>query len=272
MFNFYYIFLTFITYSILGWIIESTYCSIFEKKIINRGFLIGPYCPIYGSAAVVIILTLSSFKNNFIAIFFLSMILSGILEYITSYMLEKIFKLSLWDYSTYKFNINGRVCLRNLLMFGALAVLLIEFINPVVDVFYEIIPENVTMAIFFITLICFTADIILTSIAVFDIRKMANKTLDLDELTNVRNEVTTNVRTDIESKAESLKFNLEDKSDRFIENLENKSDLVRKKLEKLSKVRVNFTHIRFMKAFPKLKSINANESIENLKKVISKLK
>lgn len=272
MFNFYYIFLTFITYSILGWIIESTYCSIFEKKIINRGFLIGPYCPIYGSAAVVIILTLSSFKNNFVAIFLLSMILSGILEYITSYVLEKIFKLSLWDYSTYKFNLNGRICLRNLLMFGVLAVLLIEFINPAVDTFYETIPENITMAIFFITLLCFTADIILTSIAVFDIRKMANKTLDLDELTNVRNEVTTNVKMDIENRAESLMVNIEDKSDKFMGSLENKSDLIKRNLEKLSKVKLNFTHKRFIKAFPKLKSINANESIENLKKVISKLK
>ncbi len=272
MFNFYYIFLTFTTYSILGWIVESTYCSIFERKIINRGFLIGPYCPIYGSAAVVIVLTLSSFKNNLILVFFLSMILSGILEYITSYILEKIFKLSLWDYKNYKFNINGRVCLRNLLMFGILAVLLIEYINPAVDIFYDTIPKNITMVIFFTTLLLFTADIILTSISVFDIRKMANKTLNLDELTNVRNEVTNSVKNDIENKAESFKVNLGDKGDKFMESLESKSDLIKRNLEKLSKVKVNFTHKRFIKAFPKLKSLNANESIENLKKVISKLK
>ncbi len=249
--HFFYLFLLFITYSILGWIIESTYCSIGEKRIINRGFLIGPYCPIYGSAAVLIVVFLSSFKNNLLVLFFLSMFLSGIMEYITSYVLEKTFKLSLWDYSNKKFNINGRVCLKNLLMFGALAILVVEVINPLIDKFYEFIPNYVTIIILVVTFISFVTDIILTSIAVLDIKKLSNKTLNLDELTIARNKITDEVRQEFEEKTEKLRLEYEETKDQ-------------------GKIKLNFIHRRFVKAFPNLKPINPKESFEILKSKINK--
>ena len=104
-------FLFFIIYSFLGWIIEVILCSIIEKKIVDRGFLIGPICPIYGCGAVIITLALSSYKDDWIVVFCMAVILAGALEYFTSYAMEKIFHARWWDYSNNKFNINGRICL-----------------------------------------------------------------------------------------------------------------------------------------------------------------
>ena len=103
-------FLWLMIYSIIGWIYESTLCSITNKKLINRGFLNGPYCPIYGSGAILVILILGRIKNP-VLLFFLGALVTCSLEYLTSYVMEKLFHARWWDYSQRKFNINGRVCL-----------------------------------------------------------------------------------------------------------------------------------------------------------------
>ena len=82
----------FILYSFLGWIMESVFRSICEKKLINTGFLKGPFCPIYGIGAIIMILILNSFKSNMIVLFIISMLVLTIWEYIVGYLLEKIFK------------------------------------------------------------------------------------------------------------------------------------------------------------------------------------
>ena len=102
----------FITYSIIGWVIEEIDILILQKKVVNRGFLIGPYCPIYGFGSLFIILFLNKYLDDPIVLFFMTMISCGILEYLTSFIMEKIFKTRWWDYSDEKFNINGRICSR----------------------------------------------------------------------------------------------------------------------------------------------------------------
>lgn len=103
---FYYVFLYFIIYSILGWICEVIYCFVLDKKITNRGFLEGPYCPIYGTGGLIVVYFLLPVKNMPIAVFVLGMILASILEYITSFVMEKLFDTRWWDYSNNRFNIN----------------------------------------------------------------------------------------------------------------------------------------------------------------------
>lgn len=120
-----------ITYSVMGWIYESIYCSFKEGNIINRGFFYGPYCPIYGFAAIVDIIFLNKLSNP-LEIFILGMIVSVILEYVTSYILEKIFNKRWWDYSEIPFNIKGRICLRATILFGIFAVILIKVIHPLI--------------------------------------------------------------------------------------------------------------------------------------------
>lgn len=110
-------FLLFFIYSVMGWILEITCKFIEYKKFANRGFLIGPYCPIYGFGALFITLFLGRYSNDIIALFVMTILICGVLEYFTSYIMEKIFKLRWWDYSRRKYNINGRICLDTLIPF-----------------------------------------------------------------------------------------------------------------------------------------------------------
>jgi uncharacterized membrane protein len=126
------VFLWFLTYSIFGWIYETILCSIKKKRFINRGFLNGPYCPIYGCGAVLDILLLGKIHNT-ILLFFAAALLTGGLEYVTSVIMEKLFHARWWDYSDKKFNIGGRVYLTGIIVFGTLSVILILFLHPAVS-------------------------------------------------------------------------------------------------------------------------------------------
>ena len=102
-------FLLFISYSVIGWIMETILKTIEYKKFVNRGFLIGPYCPIYGCGALLMTFLLQGYAEDPIVLFVFNIIICSILEYSTSYIMEKIFKARWWDYSYTKYNINGRI-------------------------------------------------------------------------------------------------------------------------------------------------------------------
>ena len=101
--------LLFMIYSFLGWLMEVITVSVEAKKVVNRGFLIGPYCPIYGIGAVLITLVLSRYKYDPLVLFVMTMVSCGVLEYLTSWAMEVIFKARWWDYSHEKFNLDGRI-------------------------------------------------------------------------------------------------------------------------------------------------------------------
>ena len=125
-----YYFLLFIIYSCAGWLLEVS-CKLVEyKRFINRGFLIGPYCPIYGWGAVAITFLLYRYSYDPLVLFIMTIITCGILEYITSWAMEKIFKARWWDYSKRKFNLNGRICLGTIIPFGIFGILLTYVTNP----------------------------------------------------------------------------------------------------------------------------------------------
>lgn len=122
-------FLLFIIYAVVGWCVEVLHVLYKNKKLSNRGFLIGPICPIYGCGAIMLTLLLGRTENVFI-IFLVSVIASAVLEYLTSFLMEKLFRVRWWDYSNVPFNIRGRICLANLLYFGIFGILIIRFANP----------------------------------------------------------------------------------------------------------------------------------------------
>ena len=97
--NFYVDFLYFIIYSFLGWVCEVIFCSVPARKFINRGFLMGPVCPIYGCGALLVIGFLMPFKDSLVMVFAVGMVVTSLLEYITSYAMEKLFHSRWWDYS-----------------------------------------------------------------------------------------------------------------------------------------------------------------------------
>lgn len=149
-------FMLFITYSFIGWIIEIINELIFNKKILNRGFLIGPYCPIYGCGSLIMILFLND-KSDLLGTFLKIIVICALLEYLTSYLMEKLFKTRWWDYSDKKFNINGRICLETLVLFGIGGCLLLYIINPFLFNLYNLLPNlllyilGITLFIIFIT-------------------------------------------------------------------------------------------------------------------------
>ena len=123
-------FLLFIIYAVAGWIMEVTCKLIQYKRFINRGFLIGPYCPIYGYGALLITFLLGRYKYDALVLFVMAIVVCGTLEYLTSLVMEKMFKARWWDYSQRKFNLNGRVCLGTIIPFGILGLMVTYVTNP----------------------------------------------------------------------------------------------------------------------------------------------
>lgn len=154
-----------IFYSFLGWICESTYVSVPRKQFINRGFFYGPYIPIYGFGSLIALYPLMPFKNNPILIFFFGAFLCSVLEYITSWAMEKLFHMRWWDYSRYKYNINGRVCLLNSSLFGLMLLALVYIIHPSVSHMIEKISLSTMILFLSVFSISFLIDFVFTLIS-----------------------------------------------------------------------------------------------------------
>lgn len=156
--TFLFYFAYFFIYSVAGWLIETTFIMIKNKKFINRGFLVGPYCPIYGYGSIIMILYLTQYKDNILTVFILGVVICGILEYFTSYIMEILFKTRWWDYSDHKINLNGRICGSNCLLFGIGGIIVIYFIQPILENLLTLIPNKIFYIITIITLIIFITD------------------------------------------------------------------------------------------------------------------
>ena len=124
------IYLLFWIYSILGWCMETTLVSIENKRYVNRGFFLGPYCPIYGTGGTLLLL-ISKYQNEPLTVFLLSIVICSIVEYLTSYFLELIYKVRWWDYSNKRFNLEGYICLSHSLLFGFLGLLILKILDPI---------------------------------------------------------------------------------------------------------------------------------------------
>ena len=164
-------FLLFIIYSVLGWIMEVTCKLIQYKRFINRGFLIGPYCPIYGCGGILITLLLNRYISDPFVLFVMAILLCGTLEYLTSWFMEKAFKARWRDYSQRKFNLNGRVCLGTIIPFGILGLFISYISNPfLLGKIYQI-PEIWLNIISGTILVIFIIDNIVSGIVVRFLKK-----------------------------------------------------------------------------------------------------
>ncbi len=148
-------FLIFLTYSVAGWCIEVFLGVVMQHKIVNRGFLIGPVCPIYGIGALLMSLLLRN-TTNLVEVFLVSFLAGAVLEYTTSFLMEKLFRVRWWDYTDEKFNIRGRICLKYLLCFGVLGLIIMSFTNPALLIFYNsisVVPRVAAAIILFALLL-----------------------------------------------------------------------------------------------------------------------
>ncbi|MGI5895555.1 MAG: putative ABC transporter permease [Oscillospiraceae bacterium] len=188
-------FICFVVYSFLGWICETFFCSVAQRRFVNRGFLNGPFCPIYGFGALLVIGLFSKYENDLLALFLLSMTVTSIVEYIASVLLEKLFHLTLWDYSGRKWNINGRVCLRNSLLFGLLSVLMVKGIHPQVVRLFADLPEWLSVTFVTVLSVYFVLDVVITVLSLTHINRVAGqKQLELDSLAELRNQAAEQLR------------------------------------------------------------------------------
>lgn len=179
--NILYWFLLFFIYSFIGWIIEVLNCSIKQKKFVMRGFLIGPYIPIYGVSALTMIAFLNE-QTDWFTILVMSAFLATTIEYVTSYIMEIIFKVRWWDYSHKKFHINGRVCLDNSILFGILGLILVYFVHPYV---YAIIDIRQS----FFTILSIILALLMISDAVLSFNIISNLKINIDNVTKDYTEI-----------------------------------------------------------------------------------
>lgn len=152
-------FLYFLIYAIIGYVCEVIYCAILDKRLTNRGFLHGPYLPIYGFGALFVVLPLMFFKAHPILVFFIAVMLTSLLEYMTSFLLEKIFNTKLWDYSQNFGNIHGRVCLLNSTLFGMMGLIATYWLHPAFVRYVAHIPDGVLQSLSNVLLLCISIDV-----------------------------------------------------------------------------------------------------------------
>lgn len=243
----------FMFYSFCGWVMESVLKTYLQKKPVNSGFLYGPFCPIYGFGAMIMLLFLEHFKSNPVLLFIIAFFVLSIWEYIVGWLLEKIFKAKYWDYSENRFNISGRVCLLNSLFWGVLGVVFTVYIHPFFSEKMGLIPEQVL--IFIVTILSFAivVDMIISIIKATNIRSSVEK---LKEITNM-------IKERIEE-LDTKPINLES-IQAVIEELKYKQTKLKRALVKQS------NHLR--KAFPTMKSEvleRVNEILNQKKEAIKK--
>ena len=253
------LFFYFIIYSVMGWIMETILCSYNEKKFVNRGYLSGPYCPIYGVGMCLIILTLSSYQDRLTDLFLGGILVASTLEYFTGWLMEKLFHTKWWDYSDKKFNLHGRICLQISLAWGVLSLVIIKVVQPFVNQFVNWFPVNIGKVILIVFGIIFIADAIHATIIAAHLSKkihlinqikadLHNLSLKLnphpqEKLKNLTiNQLFANVASYLNTKK--------------IENRENFQ-------KRIAELKANYRHTqhksiferRLQKAFPSMKSI-----------------
>lgn len=166
------LFYYFVIYSFMGWCIETVYATINKKEFVNRGFLHGPFCPIYGFGTLSIIVLLIPIETNYILLFLGSVFLTSFIEYITGYILETSFNSTWWDYSDNPYNFHGRICLSFSIIWGLVSMFILKVVHPYIINVVNLIPPNRSSTIFYIALLYFTMDFIITVITIFKLRSL----------------------------------------------------------------------------------------------------
>ncbi len=238
--------LMFFVYGFLGWACECLYCSIPAKKFINRGFLLGPICPVYGIGALLVIGILSPISGDIGILFVFGMLVTSVLEYITSFLLEKLFHMKWWDYSKKPYNIHGRVCLLNSVLFGVLCVLLMRGLHPRVLYLLHLPSMRIRFIMAFLLLCLFAIDLMYSIHAVLQLngrlRQLHNTLEEIRKKSALR-------RVEWNEKLKALRHK------QFM-------------LEHAP----SFTHRRLLTAFPHLHSLRYKEEAKRLRRALEQIR
>ena len=295
---------TFFVYAFLGWCTEVSFAALTSGRFVNRGFLNGPVCPIYGVGVVIVLFFLEPLRHNFFLLFLGSVLLTSLLEWLTGFVLEKIFHQRWWDYSNEPFNLGGYICLRFSIAWGLACLLVVDVIHPSILWLIRLVPHTLGLVL----LAVFSAGMLLGLAAtVRTIARMNRQRTPLDELAGrikaMSNELGENLagrvidaaerssdlREDLQENLEDVKDALAQRREDLQENLEDVKDALaqrrmqyqmdqaerqeqrqkdlaelRAKLEEAMS-RPIFGQRRLMRAFPKMRSTTHTQALERLR-------
>ncbi|RPF49083.1 putative membrane protein [Hydrogenoanaerobacterium saccharovorans] len=276
MFYFCKLILYFSFYSFLGWVCECIYCSVIQKKLVNRGFLTGPVCPVYGFGALLVIFLLRPFTQNAFLVFFCGMLVTSVLEYFTALLLERLFHMKWWDYSQFRFHIHGRVCLLNSVLFGLLSAVVVLVIHPSAAYVAERLSVTAIYVLGGILVVLFMADTLLSVRTTLEISgKLEQLYAAAEELRERSESYKQQFQQNIESKFENKLQKLRSAADleEYRTEFEEKRAAAAEHIEKLKAriamlIRSNKLHRRLINAFPHLKSLRYQNTFEKFREAI----
>lgn len=298
--NFYELVWIFIIYAFIGWCTEVSYAALDTGKFVNRGFLNGPYCPIYGCGVVIVVWALTPLQDNLFLLFIGSLVLTTALEFVTGYILEKVFHNKWWDYSNKPFNVKGYICLKFSIYWGLACTFIMKIVHPAIYKAVTWIPFIPGVVILSILMCVFIVDCCIT---VFTILKFNKRLKLMDEMAasirRLSDEIGENIYENVSGvieKSEEFQENHAEFIDKLTESKEKLADATeatrekfadateatREKLadaleekkrqraelsEKYEKLfeEKNFGFKRLMKAFPDMKSKDNDETLQNFK-------
>ena len=288
----FHLFYMFIIYSFAGWVMETVLVSVQSKEFVNRGFMNGPFCPIYGTGAVAVYLFLTPVQNNIFAVIILGGLIATVIEYFTSLVMEKLFNAKWWDYSDKKFNVNGRICLSISVCWGFLSAFMLKVMQPLSISLIDKIPRTFGEILGTMLIGYFISDISLT---VFNILAMNSK---LESINTLKEEFISkleelpyfNKKEELKEKfinaknpefLTELKFNIEkelekhynEKYEHYIEKRENLENTINELKARFSSRKENLTKInsvekRIIRAFPNIKSVKFHDEMMDLKEYL----
>lgn len=268
--------LFFFFYCFFGWCFESTYVSVKEKQFVNRGFMHGPFLPIYGSGAISVLFTALPFRESPILVYFVGVLTATVLEYITGVAMEAIFKVRYWDYSNQKFNVKGQICLSSSIVWGFLSLGMVYGFHKPVEQWILSFPSEFTQIAALVLAVVFAADYAISFKMAFEFREILIKLQGLKEelrLMQKRLEVIEAVLSDeAQKRKERIK---EELKEAFLplKELQLKEELAQIKEKQIIykdrlKNYVSKDKLRFLKRNPTAKSLRYAEIWDEIKEKI----
>lgn len=275
--TFYEVLWIFIIYAFIGWCSEVSYAALDRGIFVNRGFLNGPYCPIYGCGVLIVVVLLTPLKKNLLILYLGSFFLTSVLEFITGFVMEKVFHNKWWDYSDKPFNIMGYVCLKFSIFWGLACTFIMLIIHPIIYGFIRLIPHIVGVVLLVIIMTGFVIDVAVT---VSTIVKFNRKLKVMDDIAAkikvLSNQIGENIYENVEEALEKSAEFKEEHAEKIEEKKEKLATAADETKEKLENLRHKYDELlskrnavssRLMKAFPDMKSKYHNEILQKLKKI-----
>ncbi len=262
----YFAVLYFFVYSFLGWCTEVAFAACKEHRFVNRGFLNGPFCPIYGFGVSLVIVFLTSYRSNLVFLYIASVILVTLLEGLTGWAMDKIFHNKWWDYSDMPLNIGGYVCLIFSLIWGAACVAIMNLIHPLIHKGLTFLPHTLGIVLIILLGILLIADTCVTASAIFKF----NRQLEHME----------KIAAELHELSEQLGENIYSTTVRVMEAADDIQEKTQDAVEELHDLRQNRAKIVRVKAQKAMEEIyerrqdtveNVREHIEDLKRRYSEL-